>query len=136
MALKKAQLTELIALAREAMDNAYAPYSGYRVGAVAFTETEDAYTGCNVENASYGLTVCAERVAIWKAVSEGADQIVALVIAVEDAEMPRPCGACLQVMAEFLPEGQALQIVTVRGDGSYESLTLDDYLPMPFQFRS
>jgi len=136
MALKKAQLTELMALAREAMDSAYAPYSGYRVGAVAFTETEDAYTGCNVENASYGLTVCAERVAIWKAISEGADQIVALVIAVEDAEMPRPCGACLQVMSEFLPEGQALQIVTVRGDGSYESLTLDDYLPMPFRFRS
>lgn len=133
MALKKPQLDELIALAHEAMDNAYAPYSGYRVGAVAFTETGDAYTGCNVENASYGLTVCAERVAIWKAVSESAEQIVALVILVEDKDMPRPCGACLQVMAEFA--GQDLQIVTVRGDGSYESLTLDDYLPIPFRLE-
>lgn len=133
MALRKAQLDDLIALAREAMDSAYAPYSGYRVGAVAFTKSGDAYTGCNVENASYGLTVCAERVAIWKAVSEGTDQIVALVIAVDDEEMPRPCGACLQVMAEFA--GQDLQIVTVRGDGSYESLTLDDYLPMPFRLE-
>lgn len=133
MALKKAQLDELIALAREAVDTAYAPYSGYKVGAVAFTETGDAFTGCNVENASYGLTVCAERVAIWKAVSESAEEIVALVIAVEDKEMPRPCGACLQVMAEFA--GQDLQIVTVRGDGSYESLTLDDYLPMPFRLE-
>lgn len=133
MALKKAQLEELIALAREAMDSAYAPYSGYRVGAVAFTEAGDAYTGCNVENASYGLTVCAERVAIWKAVSEGGDAIVAVVIAVDDDEMPRPCGACLQVMAEFAP--QILQIVTVRGDGSYESLSLEDYLPMPFRLE-
>ncbi len=134
MALKKAQLEDLIALAREAMGAAYAPYSGYRVGAVAFTDKGDAYTGCNVENASYGLTVCAERVAIWKAISESQDQIVALVIAVEDKEMPRPCGACLQVMAEFA--GQDLQIVTVRGDGSYESLTLDDCLPMPFRLES
>lgn len=133
MALKKAQLDDLIALAREAMDTAYAPYSGYKVGAVAFTKTGDAYTGCNVENASYGLTVCAERVAIWKAISENAEDIVALVIAVDDEEMPRPCGACLQVMAEFA--GQALQIVTVCGDGNYESLTLDDYLPMPFRLE-
>jgi len=133
MALKKAQLDELIALAREAMDGAYAPYSGYRVGAVAYTEAGDAFTGCNVENTSYGLTVCAERVAIWKAVSENAEQIIAIVIAVDDEEMPRPCGACLQVMAEFA--GQDLQIVTVRGDGSYESLTLDDYLPMPFRLE-
>lgn len=136
MALKKVQLDELIAMARDAMDGAYAPYSGYRVGAVAYTESGDAYTGCNIENASYGLTVCAERVAIWKAISEGAEQIVAIVIAVDDAEMPRPCGACLQVMAEFVPEGQALQVVTVRGDGSYESLTLEDYLPMPFHLES
>jgi cytidine deaminase len=134
MALKKAQLDDLVALAREATGNAYAPYSGYRVGAVAFTEAGDAYTGCNVENESYGLTVCAERVAIWKAVSESSDQIVAVVIAVEDKEMPRPCGACLQVMAEFA--GQDLQIVTVRGDGSYESLTLEDYLPMPFRLEN
>ena len=133
MALKSAQLEELIALAREAMDNAYAPYSGYKVGAVAYTEAGDAFTGCNVENASYGLTVCAERVAIWKAISESADQIVAVVIAVEDKDMPRPCGACLQVMAEFSGKDRPLQIVTVRGDGSYESLTLDDYLPLPFR---
>lgn len=133
MALMKNQIDDLTALARKTMEAAHAPYSRYRVGAVVVSDKGGVYTGCNIENASYGLTVCAERVAIWKAISEGEIRIVALVIAVEDEEMPRPCGACLQVMAEFA--GQDLQIVTVKGDGSYESHALDDCLPMPFRLE-
>jgi cytidine deaminase len=133
MAVSKKQLRDLIELAREAAENAYAPYSGYRVGAVVFTESENAYLGSNIENASYGLTVCAERVAIWKAVSERDDEFQAVVIAIEDDKIPRPCGACLQVMAEFERIDKPMQLVLVAGDGRYEIHRLGDYLPRPFQ---
>jgi cytidine deaminase len=136
MTLNKKQVRELIALAREALEKAYAPYSGYRVGAAVHTESDNAYLGSNIENASYGLTVCAERVAIWKAISAGDRGIETIVIVAEDDQMPRPCGACLQVMAEFAPKDKPLQIVTASPDGSYEVHSLADYLPMPFQFRS
>lgn len=135
MAVDRKQLRDLIGLAREAVENAYAPYSGYRVGAVVFSANKNAYIGSNIENASYGLTVCAERVAMWKAVSERDDEIQTLVIAIEDKSIPRPCGACLQVMAEFEREDRPMQIVLVAGDGHYEVHALADYLPMPFRLK-
>lgn len=92
----------LVQEAAEARRRAYIPYSHFAVGAALLTRSGKVYTGCNIENASYGLTVCAERVAIWKAVSEGEREFVAL--AVVTADGVSPCGACRQVMAEFAPE--------------------------------
>ena len=90
---------ELLALAAEAREKAYAGYSRFAVGAALRTRSGKVYTGCNIENASYGLTVCAERVAIWKAVSEGETEFEALVVVTSIGGSP--CGACRQVMAEF-----------------------------------
>lgn len=132
MAIDNAQIGRLIVLAQKARERAYAPYSKFSVGAAVMGESGKVYTGCNVENASYGLTVCAERVAVWKAISEGERQIAAVAIVAGD-EIARPCGACLQVMAEFAPKGAPLQIVTAAADGSYEVHTLAGYLPRPFE---
>ena len=130
--VEKAQLLAMMAAAVGWREKAYAPYSNYRVGAAVMGGSGKVYLGCNVENASYGLTVCAERVAIWKAISEGENEIQAVMIAVGDDEIPRPCGACLQVMAEFAPAGEPMHIMAVAGDGTYELHTLEDHLPMPF----
>jgi cytidine deaminase len=130
--VEKAQLLAMMAAAMDNRQRAYALYSQYHVGAAVMGGSGKVYLGCNVENASYGLTVCAERVAIWKAISEGEEEIRAVAIAVQDDEMPRPCGACLQVMSEFAPEDEPLPILTATGNGEYEVHTLDDYLPMPF----
>ncbi|AET33664.1 cytidine deaminase [Pyrobaculum ferrireducens] len=96
-------MEELIEKAKEVIGNAYAPYSKFRVAAVVKTRSGKIYTGVNIENASYGLTVCAERVAVFKAVSEG-DRDIEVVVVYTDTEEPTPpCGACRQVIAEFNP---------------------------------
>jgi cytidine deaminase len=101
-----ANLEELLSAARAALRHSYSPYSQFRVGAAAQTLEGDVFPGCNVENASYGLTLCAERVALFSAVSAGARHIQALAVAVEKpptrTEEAMPCGACRQVMAEFM----------------------------------
>lgn len=97
--LMPTDIDELLALAAEAREKAYAGYSGFAVGAALRTRSGKIYTGCNIENASYGLTVCAERVAIWKAVSEGETEFEVLVVVTSIGGSP--CGACRQVMAEF-----------------------------------
>jgi cytidine deaminase len=94
---------ELIEKALEARKQAYAPYSGFPVGAALLAADGRVFTGCNVENASYGLTMCAERVALFKAVSEGAREFVAIAIACGESPCS-PCGACRQVLAEFSPD--------------------------------
>lgn len=92
---------KLIDEAKKAAENAYCPYSGYAVGAAALTADGKIYPGCNIENASYSLTLCAERVAIAKAASDGAKKITAICVYSAGGKMPYPCGACRQFLAEF-----------------------------------
>lgn len=116
-------------------ENAYAPYSNFRVGAAVMGGSGKVYLGCNVENASYGLCMCAERVAILKAICEGERQIKAVVIVAGENSIARPCGACLQTISEFsLPEDPTV-IVAASADLTYDVGTLDDYLPMRFSLE-
>jgi cytidine deaminase len=125
----------MLVAARDVRENAYVPYSGFKVGAAVMCDSGKVYTGCNIENASYGLTVCAERVAVQKAVSEGERQIVAVGIVTGGPEIARPCGACLQVIAEFSTTDALAVIVSGTVDLKYEVLNLCDYLPKPFSFN-
>ena len=119
---------ELIRLAREARQRAYAPYSQFEVGAALLGVSGHVYTGCNVENISYGLTICAERVALFKAVSEGEREFQA--IAVVTANGVSPCGACRQALSEF---GLDMEIIISRSDGDWhEVYSLRDMLPRSF----
>jgi len=122
-------VTDLIAQAQAARERAYAPYSHFAVGAALLARDGRVFTGCNVENASYGLTVCAERVAIFKAVSEGCRDFAA--IAVVTATGATPCGACRQVLVEFGVD----QIIVARSNGSYATFTLDELVPQAFDCR-
>lgn len=118
---------ELVARALEARDAAYAPYSGYRVGAALLARDRRVFQGSNVENASYGLTVCAERVAIQSAVAAGCTRFEALAVATQDGASP--CGACRQVAREFAKD---LPIHLARADGSFRTTTLAQLLPDAF----
>ncbi len=122
---------KMIDIAKEVLENAYAPYSKYRVGAVVKTSSGKLYTGCNIENMSFGLTVCAERVAIFKAVSDGEKSITKVVIVSDGDSTPIPCGACLQVMSEFSDEN--LEIIVSSRDSKLEKFRLIDLLPRPFK---
>lgn len=120
---------ELTAAARGALENAYAPYSRFRVGCALLGESGTVYTGCNVENASFGLTICAERSALVRAVSMGERRFTHAVI-VSDASVPvAPCGACREVLAEFAPK---LNIESVAPGGASSRWTLDALLPARF----
>ena len=117
----------LLAAATEARDKAHAPYSGFAVGAAVRAASGRIFSGCNVENASTGLTVCAERVAIWKAVSEGERQFVALAVVTEPGSMP--CGACRQVLSEFVKD---MPILIANTAGHVLLTSLADLYPDPF----
>ena len=119
----------------QAMQNAHAPYSGYKVGAALLTADGRVYTGCNIENASYSATVCAERTAVFKAISEGKTDFAMLAVAggknsVIDGAFP-PCGVCRQVLAEFCPPKFLVLVVTAM-DGSFTEYTLEELLPEAF----
>ena len=124
---------ELYAFARSASENAYSPYSGARVGACVVDDKGNVYSGCNVENASYGLTQCAERNALAAAVAAGMKPGTAhtLLIVATGFEVLAPCGACRQVMSELLA-GDAL-VVSCHSETEYQSWALAELLPDPFK---
>lgn len=121
---------ELVRLANEIKKNSYSPYSHFRVGAALIAGSGKVYTGVNVENASFGATCCAERTAVFKAVSEGENEIKIVAIASDSDKIVFPCGICRQVMAEFA--GNNLRLLCGRNDGTYEVYSLEDLLPHAF----
>lgn len=119
---------ELLQLAKQAAEKAYAPYSNYFVGAALLTDDGQVFQGCNIENASYGATNCAERTAIFKAVSEGYCTFSKIAVAARDGSTAYPCGICLQVMQEFMPAGT----VILEKDNNIISYHLKELLPNGF----
>ena len=121
---------DLVELARKARTRAYAPYSGFPVGAALLTRSGKVFSGCNVENAAYPLTTCAERTAVAKAVSEGEQEFEAIAIVTNTGAMP--CGSCRQILREFAgPDGGLRVIVADTGD-SVRTFTIDELLPEGF----
>ena len=118
---------DLIDLAKQARKKAYTPYSNYKVGAALLGKSGKVYTGCNVENASYGHTVCAERTAVLKAVSEGEREFEAIAVVTKNGGSP--CGACRQVLSEFAPK---LTIYIADKNGEYRTTTMQKLLPDSF----
>lgn len=140
------QKNELITKALQARQSAYAPYSNYLVGAAILCEDGSIYTGCNVENASYGATNCAERTAVFKAVSEGKRRFVAIAIAggkaeratdadqttdLQTADYAFPCGVCRQVLREFADPTQ-MTVIVCKSVDDYKEMTLEQLLPESF----
>lgn len=119
---------DLIKLAFEAKEKAYVPYSNFHVGAALITEDGSVYTGCNIENASYTPTICAERTAIFKAISEGHKKIKKIAV-VGDSSPTYPCGVCRQVIREF---GKDSKIIIANSVEDYKEYTLEELLPNSF----
>ena len=119
----------LQAAALAARENAHAPYSKFRVGAALEDVGGRVHTGCNVENATYGLTLCAERVAVFKAISEGAHEFRRIAIAADTDTLTPPCGACRQILWEFCGD---IEIVLVNLHGKSETLRLKELFPRAF----
>ena len=124
--------SDLVEAAMKAKTNAYAPYSVYSVGAAVLADDGRIFAGCNVENASYGLTVCAERNAVAAMIFAGGDNIIAVAVVTKDGA--RPCGACLQVLAEFAAS-DGVDVLCVDQGGKTESLKLTDLLPHAFNLK-
>jgi cytidine deaminase len=123
---------ELLQKARDAQKNSYSPYSHFAVGAALLTKSGRVFTGTNVENASYGLGLCAERVAFFKAVSEGEKDFSKIAVVCPSKTEPcRPCGACRQVMQEFAPD---LLVIMANAKGQQETRKLSELLPHAFRF--
>ncbi len=122
-------MKELLDIASQEAEKAYCPYSNFKVCAVLETADGRKFVGVNVENASYGLTICAERVAVFKAVSEGFKKFKRILVYSPNA-MPYPCGACRQVLAEFCPDGE-LEVIVSDGKKT-ESFLLKELLPFSF----
>ncbi|MDW7675726.1 MAG: cytidine deaminase [Bacillota bacterium] len=120
---------KLIKLALKAKENAYTPYSKFNVGAALLTESGEIFTGCNVENASYGLANCAERTAIFKAVSEGHTKFQKIAVVTDIEDFASPCGACRQVMVEF---GLDIEVLMGNNSGKFYSKTSGELLPCSF----
>ncbi len=125
---------ELVKVAFDAMKRAYAPYSGYKVGAALLSKSGRVYTGCNVENASYSPTNCAERTAFFKAISEGEREFIKIaIVGGKDGnvtDMFMPCGVCRQVMAEFCDDN--FEVIVALGEDDFKSFALKELLPFGF----
>lgn len=124
---------ELINLAKKASENAYSPYSKLRVGAALLTEDNQVFLGCNIENASYGLSICAERVAVFNAVSNGKRKFKKIAIITSERKGIMPCGACRQVLSEFNDD---IEIITVDSEGNLVKYKLSNLLPYSFKLKS
>lgn len=124
------EIKELIRIALKAREMAYVPYSNFKVGAAVLTEDENIYSGCNIENASFGATNCAERTAIFKAVSEGHCKIKAIALVGDMTSYTYPCGICRQVISEFA-DGD-LSIILAKNENDYVEKTLEEILPGAF----
>lgn len=122
---------ELMKIAEKACENAYAPYSKFKVGAALLSSDGRVFTGCNVENSSYGAGICAERTAAVKAVSEGAVRFSAIAIANAGGGLTFPCGICRQFLSEFAEEG--FRVILRNDKGSLEIFTLEELMPHGFK---
>jgi cytidine deaminase len=121
---------DLIAIAVEALGRAYAPYSSFRVGAALLAADGRVFSGCNVENISFGLTMCAERIAVGSAIASGSTSFQAIAVVSDSTEPVVPCGACRQVIAEFAPD---LRIICATTNGVVTEFNLAALLPWPRQ---
>lgn len=126
---RRSVLAAMTALAREARERARAPYSRFKVGAALKTRTGEIVTGCNMENASYGLTMCAERVAVFKAVSEGLSDFDAVTVVAGSKRLAPPCGPCRQILWEYCGD-VLVHMVDLRGRS--RTMRLSELLPLPF----
>jgi cytidine deaminase len=124
---------DLVQAALQARQNAFANYSNFKVGAALETADGKIYTGCNVENATYGLTVCAERVALWKALSEGEREFRRIVVATDTERPGAPCGACRQLLWEFCGD---VEVILANPRGYRETHRLSSLYPRPFDDAS
>jgi cytidine deaminase len=130
--LSESDELEVITAALAARDRSVAPFSNFLVGAAVKTDTGKIFTGCNIESASYGLTVCAERVAIWKALSEGEHNFTNLAVAADTETLTPPCGTCRQIIWEFAKHAD---IVMVNLRGNREAVHIENLLPRAFDAR-
>lgn len=121
--------TRLLEAAKEAMKYAYAPYSKFQVGAALLCRNGKIFTGCNIENATYGATNCAERTAIFKAVSEGEKEFEKIAVVCNSGGFVTPCGICRQVLLEFMKDGL---VITVNEQGEVKRFTVEELLPYGF----
>jgi cytidine deaminase len=115
--------------ARHVRKLAHAPYSGFKVGAAIEDEFGHIFTGCNIENSTYGLTLCAERLAVFKAISEGAGKLVCVAVVADTARLTPPCGACRQILWEFCGDAE---LILLNLSGLQESMCISDIFPRPF----
>lgn len=122
----------LIAAARAAREHAVADFSKFKVGAALETDSGEIFTGCNIENASYGLTICAERTAIFKALSEGKRNFRRIVVVADTADPTPPCGACRQIIWEFCGD---VEVTLANLNAVTRTLQMKDLLPLPFDKR-
>ena len=126
------EIEKLVSAARAARDCSLSPFSSFCVGAAVETEDGKIYTGCNIESASFGLTVCAERVAIWKALSEGERRFRRLAVVVDTDPLTPPCGTCRQIIWEFCRD---VTVVLANLRGKVETVEMRDLLPRAFDAR-
>lgn len=131
MEMKKEIEELLVQKAGEAKEYSYSPYSGFRVGAAILTKSGRIYTGCNIENAAYTPTNCAERTAVFKAVSEGEREFLAIAVCGDGEDYLAPCGVCRQVLLEFT-EPETFQVLMAAKSGNYRKMTLAKLLPESF----
>jgi cytidine deaminase len=122
-------MPDLLQAAIDARQNAHAPFSNFKVGAAIEDESGRIFTGCNVENATYGLTICAERLAVFKAISEGARKFRRIAVAADTDVLTPPCGACRQILWEFCGD---IELTLVNLQGKTENVQMRDLFPRPF----